>query len=204
MRVRILSGAFTCWARDGLNAATLDEVAREAGVARATIYRHFPGGRKELLQAVVSWEVGQFFSRLADDVAESLGDASEVASSDAGEVALTAFAQWVEVTLAAARRRVDQHELLHMALREAASQVVPALHDVLPIAFGLLREQVADRLEALPPAALRHVEVDQAADFVARMMLSFIGTPGSWRVEDPDELHRLVRDHLLAGILTWH
>lgn len=185
MRVRILEGAFACWARDGLDAATLEEVAQEAGVARATIYRHFPGGRGELLRAVVSWEVGRFFSLLAEDVGEP-----------------ASFADWVEATLAAARQRVDQHEVLHAVLREDAGQVVPALLDVLPIVLGLLREQIVDRLAAAPPGTLRSVEVEEPADFVARMMLSFIGTPGSWQADDPGELRRLVRHHLLAGILA--
>jgi AcrR family transcriptional regulator len=196
MRVRILEGAFTCWARDGVDTTTLEDVAGEADVARATIYRHFPGGRDELLQAVVSWEVGRYFSSVADDVVGSGGDSIDASAVDS-------FAEWVEATLAAARRRLDQHEVLNTALRRDAGQVVPALHDLLPIVLGMLREQVADRMATLPPDVLvdADLDVDEAADFVARMMISFIGTPGSWQVDDPQELRRLVRHHLLAGIL---
>ena len=65
-------------ARDGIAKVTVEGVAREAGVARATIYRTFPGGRDELVAAAVSWEVGDFFAGLAleigpvDDVATLL------------------------------------------------------------------------------------------------------------------------------------
>ena len=39
--------------------------AQEAGVARATVYRHFPGGRDELISAVVGWEVEPVLLRRA-------------------------------------------------------------------------------------------------------------------------------------------
>lgn len=199
-RLRILEGAYSCWARDGLHTARLEKVAQEAGVARATIYRHFPGGREELLRAVISWEVGRFFTLLAEDVAAASPPEDGAGVAEGGRDAFGEFTEWVAATLAAARRRVDQHEVLHTVLREDAGQVVPALMDVLPIVLGLLREQIVDRLSALPPARRTGVDVDQAADFLARMMVSFIGTPGSWQIDDPRELRRLVRGHLLAGL----
>jgi AcrR family transcriptional regulator len=185
-RLRILEGAYRCVARDGLEATTLDAVAREAAVARATVYRYFPGGREELVRAVVSWEVGRFFDALAAEVGE-----------------VDSFAGWVEATLGAARRRLDGHEVLHKALREDAGQVVTPLAETLPIALGVLHEQVRERLERVPAEELcPGVEVGPAADLVARLMLSFTGTPGSWRADDPAELHRLVNHHLLAGVLA--
>jgi AcrR family transcriptional regulator len=45
----IVAAATECWAADP--SATLDEVAAIAGVGRATLHRHFPGGRLDLLHA---------------------------------------------------------------------------------------------------------------------------------------------------------
>jgi AcrR family transcriptional regulator len=45
----IVAAATQCWAADP--SATLDEVAVIAGVGRATLHRHFPGGRIDLLHA---------------------------------------------------------------------------------------------------------------------------------------------------------
>jgi len=39
---RVLDAALTCVGRVGLAKTTLDDVAREAGCARATVYRYFP------------------------------------------------------------------------------------------------------------------------------------------------------------------
>jgi hypothetical protein len=46
------------------------------------------------------------------------------------------------------------------------------------------------------------VDLAESADFVARMILSLIGSHGEWNLDDPDEVRTLVRGRLLAGILV--
>ena len=46
------------------------------------------------------------------------------------------------------------------------------------------------------------VDLDAAADFLARMVLSYISAPGRWDLEDPDQVARLVRFELLAGVVV--
>ena len=41
-------------------------MAREAGVSRATIYRTFPGGRDEVVEATVAWAVARFYLGLLE------------------------------------------------------------------------------------------------------------------------------------------
>ena len=48
---RIVEATLRCIARWGIAKTTLDDVAREAGCGRATIYRAFPGGKAEVLTA---------------------------------------------------------------------------------------------------------------------------------------------------------
>src|SRR5690242_15800384 len=73
---RILDGALACVARVGLGKTTLDDVAREAGCARATVYRCFPG-KQALFMALLEREIDSLGARVlaAADRAESLGDA---------------------------------------------------------------------------------------------------------------------------------
>jgi hypothetical protein len=57
----------------------------------------------------------------------------------------------------------------------------------------------------LRPYLLRHgmregVDLDMTADFLARMVLSYIASPGRWNLEDPEQVALLVRSELLAGI----
>ena len=53
------------WLADGVTKTTLDDVAREAGCSRATVYRTFPGGKEEVVAAVVDTEVARLFSAIA-------------------------------------------------------------------------------------------------------------------------------------------
>ena len=64
-RVRIVDGALRCLARQGVAKTTVDDIAREAGLSRATLYRTFPGGRDAVLGAVVETEAARLTSALA-------------------------------------------------------------------------------------------------------------------------------------------
>jgi AcrR family transcriptional regulator len=170
-------------ARDGVRTATVEAVAREACVARATVYRAFPGGRDELVSAVVAQAVADFYAGLQADI----GDPPDVTTL-------------LERGLVAARHRLDEHTVLQRTLEAEADQIVPPLATVMPVLIGRLRAELAARLarERLCPG----VQVDEAADLLARLTLSLIGSPGGWDMDDPAAVRRLVRGQLLAGVLA--
>jgi AcrR family transcriptional regulator len=169
-------------ARDGIGTATVEDIAREAGVARATVYRAFPGGRDELVSAAVTHAVADFFVGLWADI----GDVPDLTTL-------------LERGLVAGRRRLDEHAVLQRALQDEADQLVPQLATVMPIVIELLRTELNARLqrERLRPG----VEAGEAADLLARLVLSLIGSPGSWDMDDPAAVRRLVRGQLLAGVI---
>jgi AcrR family transcriptional regulator len=68
-RSRVLDAAIACLARWGLGKTTLDDVAREAGLSRATVYRLFPGGKSALLEACGRREVGRLLVQLSERLA---------------------------------------------------------------------------------------------------------------------------------------
>jgi AcrR family transcriptional regulator len=185
-RQRLLASTFTCVARFGLAKTTIDDVVKESGVSRATIYRQFPGGRDELLRETVGWEIGRYFIRLADHVQ----DAADLAGL-------------LEDGLVFARRTLLEHELLQKILvteperllgllSTEATKTLPFIADfLLPY---LAREQRAGRLRD-------GVDLDRAADYLARAVLSLIGAPGRFDLEDPAQVVALVRRELLGGIL---
>ncbi|MBV9252708.1 MAG: helix-turn-helix transcriptional regulator, partial [Actinobacteria bacterium] len=49
---RILDATLRCIGRWGVAKTTLEDVAREAGCSRATVYRAVPGGKDGLIEAV--------------------------------------------------------------------------------------------------------------------------------------------------------
>src|SRR5437588_7365486 len=82
---RVVDAALRCFARWGVAKTTLDDVAREAGYSRATVYRFFPGGRRAggaqtamdgLIDAVVGAETGRLFAAIGArlDAATDLED----------------------------------------------------------------------------------------------------------------------------------
>ena len=187
LRERLLEAAYACVARFGVGKTTVEDVVKQSGVSRATVYRVFPGGKDELLREVVGWEMGRFFGALAESVAGAPD-----------------FASLVEEGLVFARRAVGEHEVLQKILVTEPEKLLPLMttEQHRPLRFitaylvpFLEREQREGRLRpGLDQAA--------AADFVARMLLSLIGSPGRWNLDDPAAVHRLVREDLLVGVLT--
>ena len=66
---QVVAGALRVFLRDGYEGASVDEIAREAGVSKATLYSYFPDKRVMFLE-VFSAE----FSRLAVEAASDLSD----------------------------------------------------------------------------------------------------------------------------------
>ena len=55
VRYKVLETAKAIYANATIHGATMDDVAKAAGIGRATLYRHFKG-RDELLLAVIETE----------------------------------------------------------------------------------------------------------------------------------------------------
>ncbi|MDR3651184.1 MAG: helix-turn-helix domain containing protein [Acidimicrobiales bacterium] len=98
-RQRILEATYACVARWGLSKTTVEDAAREAGLSRATVYRYFPGGREELVDAVVSWQHVLFFVRLYQEVHGA-----------------TSLEEVLDRGLTFARRSLLEHEVLQKVL----------------------------------------------------------------------------------------
>ncbi|HEX3794598.1 MAG TPA: TetR/AcrR family transcriptional regulator [Acidimicrobiales bacterium] len=181
IRERLLQATYDCVARWGLGKTTVEDAARAAGVSRATVYRYFPGGRDELIGAVVGWEFARFFLRLYEEVhdAETLEEV-------------------MERGLVFAHNAILEHEVLQRILQTEPEILLPRM----TIEANETHKLVAAFLE---PYLVRHgmtdgTDLHAAADFLARMVLSYIASPGRWDLNDPTQVARLVRAELLAGI----
>ena len=181
-RQRILAATYACVARWGLSKTTIEDAAHEAGLSRATVYRYFPGGREELVDAVVSWQYLEFFGRLYDEV-HGAASLEEV----------------LERGLLFARRQVLEHEVLQKVLQSDPEILTPKLTVESNRTIGLISGFLVPYLQehGLPDG----VAVHEAADFLARMILSYISAPGRWDLSDPVEVRRLVRVELLPGVV---
>ena len=182
-RTRILEAGVACLGRYGIAKTTVDDAAREAGVARATVYRHFPDGKDQLIGETITWAVGQFFA----DLAAAVADAPD-------------FATLLEQALMHAHRAVEEHEVLQKVLETEPERLLPQLSQSAPMVLVAVKGFFAEQLAT---EQLRDgIDVEQASDWLARMGLSFILAEGRWDLKDPLVVRGLVRDELLAPILA--
>ena len=183
-RVRIVDGALRCIAREGVSKTTLDDVAREAGCSRATVYRVFPGGKDAVMGAVVDTEVSRFFSGLA----VVMGEASEI------EDVLVAG-------MSEAATRVSRHTPLSFLLDREPEVVLPHL------AFGNLDTLLAVSSAFIAPFLgrwLDHDESRRVAEWATRIVLSYLACPAEGLdLTDPRCVRRLVRTYVLPGIRAY-
>jgi AcrR family transcriptional regulator len=186
-RERVLAATYTCVARFGMGKTTVEDVVKESGVSRASIYRLFPGGKDQLLRETVGWEMNHFFARLA----EAVYDAPD-------------YASLLEEGLVFAHRSIQEHEVLRKVLETEPERLLPLItveqHRVLDFITAFLlpyleREQRAGRVRP-------GVDLEAATEYVARLVLSLIGSPGRWDMDDPEQVRVLVREELLGGILV--
>jgi AcrR family transcriptional regulator len=181
VRERILEGTSRAICAAGVRQTSLEDIARESDCSRATIYRHFPGGRDELLEALVGFEHRRFFVRLGQAVEDA-----------------TTLEEVMERGLRVAHRAVVELEVLQIVLREQPELLEPSLVRAARPTLGLVADFLAPYLLANgvddPDVAASY------ADFLARMVLSYISSPGRWDLDDPEQVRRLVRAELLGGL----
>jgi hypothetical protein len=77
--------------------------------------------------------------------------------------------------------------------------VLPQLRDVSPLVLAVLRESFA--AVVITEELRAGVTAEEAADYLARMFLSYVITGGHWDLDDPGAVAHLVRSQFLAGIL---
>lgn len=176
---RVLDAARRCVDRWGLSKLTIDDVATEAGVSRATLYRLFPGGKDVMFDALRVRELQEFFSGMRDDLhhVESLLDFS------------------VQVAGYAIREmRNDEHLAMMLATEEGTalkSLTVEGLPRILRVASEYITPLIG---EFLPP--------DEAAVYVellARLVISYFLAPSEhFDLADPESATTLFRPFVAA------
>lgn len=167
--VAILEAALAQLALTGIRRTSADDVARRAGVNRATLYRRF-GSREQLLAAAYLHEAGRVLEELTRRVPDVPADRS--ARFDPADNVVTMFTEAVALMrdhpLLQRMREVDQDQVARSMTAGAA--------DVL----GFAADTLAHRVRELhrwrgtePPADPRDL-----GHTVARLIHSLVLTPG--------------------------
>jgi AcrR family transcriptional regulator len=178
-RARIMLAAAAQCEEVGLRRATMEDVARRAGLGRATLYRHFQS-KDALVQAIILAETDAFFAALDAAIAECSSDEDRLVQG---------FAFALEYTRG--------HTLLRKLLRTEPETLLPYL-----IGGGELIRVATDALcERIHGDAADAVRGRESAELLVRLVLSLALTPDSiLGAEDRAGAQRFARRHLVPSL----
>lgn len=177
-RERILRAAIRQCEEVGLRRTTMEDIARRARLARATLYRHFES-KDALVRAVILAEAQRFFDAL--DVAIAGRKRSE-------ERLVEGFAF--------ALQYAHDHALLQKLLRNEPETLLPYLLGDSRL-IRLATDAVAQRIES---SRIDTPSPRETAELAVRLVLSLALSPeSSLGADDAEGARRLARRHLTGA-----
>lgn len=156
-RARVISAALRCVARFGVSKTTVDDIAREAGLSRATLYRAFPGGRDQVLCATFDSEIDRYFAELAARL-EDARDLEEL----------------LVVTLMTAADQIARHDALRYLLAHEPEVIVPF------VSFGgfdYVLSVTGPWFEPYLAPSLGPTQARRVAEWITRLVISHVACP---------------------------
>jgi AcrR family transcriptional regulator len=177
---RLVAAMLECIGRWGVAKTTADDIARTAGVSRATLYRAFPGGKDVAFEALLRHELQRFFDLVEGRFreADTLEDLLVVGAVEAAGFLLG-------------------HEALGYLLQHEPGRVIPAygrLQGGLAIATGFLAPHLA---RFVPDERLAR----EGAELVVRLLLSYAADPSpTVDLTDPMSVRRFVRTFIVPAL----
>ncbi|MEV5834246.1 helix-turn-helix domain-containing protein [Nocardia sp. NPDC052112] len=180
---RILDAALELFAELGITRVSIDDIARRAGVNRATLYRRI-GGKDAVVRAALIQET----TRILDDIATRLraipddrqriidGLVITVTTLRAHPILHKVLAVDREQTLAAVT--LDAGDILNLATVFVAQEILTVrpdgnqLHDIEPLAGMLVR--LTHSLVLIPDTPPRLDTDDALRDFAARYLVPLV------------------------------
>jgi AcrR family transcriptional regulator len=179
---RAVRATLACVARHGLAKTTFDDVAREAGCARATLYRYF-GGKRQLVRITVAREAAR--------IASAVRDAADAEST---------FQDAVVAMVVRAARELRDNEALQFLFAFEPELVLPH------VTFDAGNRFLVGAGSAVAPALERFLpadRTDRAGEWLARVVLTHALSPSSpIDLTDEAAARALVRELVLPGLLA--
>ena len=181
--LRVAEALLRCVARWGLSKTTIEDIAREAGVSRATVYRLFPGGKSSIMYAAVRAEVQRLLALLTAEAAEA------ASVEDCLVQSMHHAAVFLDSHPALAFMR--DHE------RAALEQVLSFERmDVLFVVSGMV----------MSPVLSRFLDADDAAaagTWGARLVVSYLSEPtDDVDLCDREQVRSIVRTFMIPGLAS--
>jgi AcrR family transcriptional regulator len=181
---RIVDAMLECIARWGIAKTTADDIARCAGVSRATLYRVFPGGKDVAFDALLRREVTRFFESVNGPLAQ-----------------VSSLEDTIVIGFLEAARFVHSHEPLQYLLLHEPDRLLPS-------SLAHSHERAYQIATAFTIPHLRPFVADDAtaaegAEWLVRQFFSYTLAPSSTvDLADEASVRRFVRTYLLPVLST--
>lgn len=183
-RELIVESAFACFGKQGLQKATIVDIAKHAGVSRSTIYEYF-SDKASIVEACAEHASQRFYLEMtkAMDASSTLEDK------------LCSAAVFVTQArrVIASEKYFDEDAISLLLTKDAAV---------------LLRECVEFFAPYLSAARLtgevrKDLDIEAAGEWFARILFSLFSTPSSTLdMDDPEVTAEFVRAHVVRGFAS--
>lgn len=183
-RELIVESAYACFGKQGLQKATIVDIARTAGVSRSTIYEYF-SDKAAIVEACAEHASERFYREMSRAMAQ--GDSLEDKLSRAAVFVTQAR------RVIASEKYFDEDAISLLLTKDAAV---------------LLRECVDFFAPYLSAARLtgevrKDLDIEAAGEWFARILFSLFSTPSSTLdMDDPEVAAEFVRAHVVRGFAS--
>lgn len=180
---RILDATKLCCERWGIAKVGIDDIAAEAGVSRATLYRMFPGGKDVVFDALRVREMEEFFTELKLGV---------IGATDLEDIVVRT------VVVATQELRADEH-LAIMLMSEPGDTLAHLTVQGLPRIIRMASLFLAPLID-------QYLGRDQSArlvDILARLVISYFLAPSEHvDLGDAESARLFIQTHILPAFQT--
>lgn len=182
---RVLDGAYDQFCRMGIRRSSMEDVARQAGVSRITVYRRFTT-KEELVKQVVQREFRRYFDQFLIDIRHAETTADRVV-----------------IGFASALRAIRGNPLVGGMLTAEPDVMLPSMVSDNGSTLAAVQKFVAGQLRSEQRAGniSGDVDVELAAEMMARVSASFLVIPSRVVDLDDDEQVRAVARKYLVPMI---
>lgn len=184
IRDRLLDATERCLRRDGIRRTTMVEIAAEAGISRAWLYRQFPDKDSLVVAALVRTDEA-FWAAAHAEVAAAPGLAEQVAAA-------VRFSRGHRRGALMLRLKAAEPDVFAATIGTGLREMLPGMSHF----WHRYLEAARDRGEVRAD-----LDVPGAAEWVMRMVLSLVTVPGeAVDIDDDRSVRRFVDEFLVRGL----
>ncbi len=178
---RICVAAFACFHRHGVDRTTMSDIAREAGITRPTLYKHFKN-KEDVVFTAIDKEAYRF----AQSVVEHARGFRTVEER-------------IIETIVYVVAQFPKSPNLSLVLQDGMGEVLRA-RAFSDEATQVFSEMTAEPLIELKPSLRK--EGVEITEIMSRFAISMILFPGRYST-DPKGLRKLIKRRILPGLLSY-